>query len=507
MKQSRNLLVEDLGNQTEYLTKFHNAHHEEILGKLSIIAEGRSVSPYLEPYPGLDNQSRQSPRNSLGDLGSADRCATRLGQLIHDIVQRDDFVVLQEHLKVKPDAIFDVNEAGETPLHIAARNGNLNIVRYLIRKGANKNADNPKDQTPLHLAVQAGHTSLVRLLLAKGADSDTEDNKGHRPLFYAEKDSEMQWVLTVGPGLEERDSRGFTALRAFVQRGDLETVQSLLDAGANINAQWGQDNNTPIFEAAKGRSMEMLELLLTRGADIEARDTQDRTVLSQAAFQGDTLAVTKLLDHKADIGAMNSKGYTPLHQACFYLRTDAAVELINRDPNLDLSTRGEGYTALCLASMQGATLIAQHLLDHGADIQKGHCGWTPLHEASEHGHADIVHLLLSRGAKHGAKNNDGYTSLTLAARQGHVDVADELLGFGKADVNAPGINGWTALEEASLHGRLEFVKLLLGKGAIVDTFDSGGGSAIAHAINCGHEEILELLRMHSSLQSEMKLLE
>jgi len=507
MKHSRNLLVEDLGNQTEYLTKLHNAQHEEVLSKLSIIVESRSVSPCVEPYLGHDNKSGQSPRNSLGGLVSAEKSVARLGILVHDIVQRDDAAVLQQYLKMKPDAVFDVNEAGETPLHIAARSGNLNIARYLIRKGANKNADNTADQTPLHLAVQAGHTSLVRFLLVKGSDSDTEDNQGHKPLFYAEEGSEMQWVLSVGPGLEDKDYRGFTALRAFVRRGDLKTVQSLLDAGANIDGQGGQDNSTLIFEAAKEQSMDMLELLLTRGADIEARDSQGRTALSQAAFQGDASAVQRLLDHKADISAMNSDGYTPLHQACIYLRNDAAIELINRDTDLDLAVRDKGYTALGLAAMKGATLIMQHLLDHGADLQKGPTGWTPLHEASEHGHADSVHLLLSRGAKHGAKNSDGYTPLTLAARQGHVNVADELLDFGRADVNAPGISGWTALEEASLHGRLEFVKLLLSKGAIVDMVDFGGGSAIGHAIKYGHEEILELLRMHSSLQSKMKLIE
>ena len=478
IKQSRNLISADLGTQTDYLTRLAKAHHEEILEKLTVIAtvQGQAISRSSSPVP---------PPH-YGELYDSHAIAVPEDQktIIHGIIERGDYSALQDCIRVRPDAIFDVNASGETPLHIAARKGDLKTATYLLRKGAKKNADDRDDQTPLHLAVQAGHIAVVRFLVSKGADPETEDLHGKTPVEYAKEDTEIAWILNVGADLEVEDEGGCTALRQFVRLGDLETVKSLLEQGADVDdvLEEGGAGYTVLFEAGGALSelpanLEMMDLLISHGANIEAEDTRGGTVLVVLAWWGQTAAMSKLLDHGADINASNELSFTALHEASYeqHIREETALMLIERGADLTLRTI-EDYTPLCLAAQAGSETIVKSMLEAGADVNlTGSPGWAPLHEACQHNHAAIVKVLLEHGADIDAKLESGSTPISLAVLRENVDVVRVLLESEKMDGSLLDQAG--VLKYAAQSGNLEMVKLLLAKGARADVVSPGESSS------------------------------
>jgi len=127
--------------------------------------------------------------------------------------------------------------AGKTPLHWAARNGELEVVKLLVRFSAEINAKNERAETPLHLASYGGHMSVVDLLCREGADIDAATTTGESALYLA------------------------------AGRGATSVVQLLLSHGANMEANCKWSSPTALAIAAHVGNAETVELLISRGAN------------------------------------------------------------------------------------------------------------------------------------------------------------------------------------------------------------------------------------------------
>lgn len=181
---------------------------------------------------------------------------------------------------------------------------------------------------------------------------------------------EHQYV--IGPG------DGYSLLHAFAKRGRTSVVEFVLEKGADPNAK-DSDGVTPLIRAAIEGHGEMVLLLLKRGADIEA------------PFKGNTALIEATLQNNYDI---------------VYL-------LIENGANKEAKTK-DGHTALHLAAANAYLKIVEILVDAGADINtKDNKLITPLMSAALCNKLWMVEWLLNRGADVGAKDKDGETALTL----------------------------------------------------------------------------------------------
>lgn len=191
--------------------------------------------------------------------------------------------------------------------------------------------------------------------------------------------------------------------------------------------------NQALIKAAKHDDPKAIRVLLERGADVDAKDSNDGTALHMAVSKGHVKTTKLLLSHAADINAKNEK---------------------------------DGATPLYLAACRGNDKTAKLLLSHGADVNlKTDDGSTPLHSAARRGNAEITDLLLTHGVEVNPKSHDGYTPLHLAARSGQVEAAKLLLSHG-ADINAKTVKlGATPLYFAASKGYDQTTKLLLSHGA------------------------------------------
>lgn len=288
--------------------------------------------------------------------------------------------------------------------------------------------------TALTLACTGGHEELVELLLSRNAN------------------------------IEHRDKKGFTPLILAATAGHEKVVEVLLNHGANIEAQSERTKDTALSLACSGGRYEVVELLLNRGSNKEHRNVSDYTPLSLAASGGYVNIIRLLLAHAAEINSRTGSklGISPLMLAAMNGHVAAVKTLLEMGSDINAQIETNRNTALTLACFQGRHEVVQLLLEKKANVE------------------------------HRAKT--GLTPLMEAASGGYVEVGRVLLDYG-ADVNAPPVPSSrdTALTIASDKGHVDFVELLLQRGAQADVKNKKGNSPLWLSANGGHLEVVELL--------------
>jgi ankyrin repeat protein/truncated hemoglobin YjbI len=253
-----------------------------------------------------------------------------------------DLPALRGHVERNPELVNAIDPADDfqevSLLCHAVCGGNIEAVKLLLQRGAEVRRHSGKLLTP---AVVMNRVDLVRLLIEHGADVERVGMLGRldgaeRPvadLLIAHGKKVPDWMLpracrpdvssnevhrvTVlldyGASVNDRGRYGMTALHYAVRGGKLALIQLLLERGAGADALDG-DGLTPLLHLAKTRSkadpVPVLELLAASGANVDARDELQGTLLMHFARQGKVEPVRWLLAHGADRGARNKSGKT-----------------------------------------------------------------------------------------------------------------------------------------------------------------------------------------------------
>lgn len=174
------------------------------------------------------------------------------------------------------------NRIETRPLMRAACNNHPAMVRLLLERGANPEARvlTENGDTPLHVAAQYGYLDVIRVLLDVGGANIEQTNYKHysgetallRAIHFKQFGT-VQLLLDRGANIEHADKHGETPLfYSLSSLCPLSLLENLLDRGANIGHQ-NKKKETPLYLAVKGRSVEKCALLLDFGANIECQDS------------------------------------------------------------------------------------------------------------------------------------------------------------------------------------------------------------------------------------------
>jgi len=257
---------------------------------------------------------------------------------------------------------------------------------------------------------------------------------------------------------------------------------------------------TPLHDAAQlGDVAQAGAIIMDDPSSVNVKDIHGSTPLSIAAQEGYLEVVKLLLEKGAAIEAKTNYRGAPVSTAAFY-SNPAIVKVLAVKGTVEAI----GATPLYIAAKEGHLAVVKLLLEKGAAIEaKAEDGCTPISTAAFNGHADVVKLLLERGAAVEGKHKDRVTPLAMAAQQGHLEVVRLLLDKG-AVVDAKDNNGFTPLARAAqirdglLARHLEVMKVLLAKGANPNTLGfapfEDGKTALQVAEEQGKTEVAELLR-------------
>ncbi|KAF4549877.1 Ankyrin repeat-containing protein 33 [Elsinoe fawcettii] len=280
--------------------------------------------------------------------------------------------------------------------------GRLNATIFLLKQGAKLDGYGNRSG-PLMRAVERNHISIVKVLL---------ENRLHP----ANKN--------------ETDKKGRTALMTAAWKNHYHILQLLLSSGANVNARDSR-GRTILHNLAADKQcdwgQEVLDLLLNSDISLEGPDMLDelqRTPLHWCCVTGKIVFARKLLYRqlapRANVNAVERGQKTPLHMAVIHNRDDLVDLLLECGSNVHAASTG-GWTPLHNACAQGNISIVKTLLRVGADVNaRLFSGRTPLHAAAEAGHEDVIELLLKqRDIRRMARDSFGFTAFLLAAQEKH----------------------------------------------------------------------------------------
>ncbi len=414
-----------------------------------------------------------------------------------------------------------------TALHLASRDGYVEVVRVLLENGADANARDISKWTPLRRALDEGHShvEVARVLIEHGADVSAQGVDDWMPLHWAARRGQahlVQVLVEHGADITAKDVYGWTPWHRASDEGHVEVIQVLLPHMLAV-ASPRMDMSTPLRAAPRGEMVGFMRTILKsssyasvlkenssilfhwalRGglaflkhsADTRAQDKL--TPLHLASRDGYVVVALALLEHGADARAQDDDGSTPLHLASRGGHVEVALALLKHGAGASAQDKA-GSTPLHLALQRKHVVVALALLEHGADARaQDKVGSTPLHLASRDGHVEVALALLMHGADASAQDKAGSTSLYLALQDEHVVVALALLEHG-ADARAQDKVGSTPLHLASRSGHVELALALLEHGADANAQDKDKSTPLHLASGGGHVELALALLEHGA---------
>lgn len=359
----------------------------------------------------------------------------------------------------------------------AAQAGNSSVVEKLVKAGAIVDERDTRGRTALIYAAQNGSVNIVKILLAAGASTTLRDDRGHNALRLSVEKRHSDIVRLLIESTNKELGGIPPDIMIRAGYGAADVLAQLIAIGGDVNAR-DHKGATPLWHAA-GVSEINTRLLISAGADVEAQDNQETTVLIHAALFHKPECVKLLLDAGAKVDVVNKDNDTPL--------SAAVRHAVGKSDNT----------------------MMELLLKAGADVNydKGHFALTQAVRTSylskdySDARVSAILFLISAGADVNHKSSyHEETPLMTAAAYGHYKCVQVLIENG-ADVNAKQrYHGTTALMDAitctvpEQKERILTVQALLRGGADPNIKDKDGETALMKASNRNYKPIVEILQ-------------
>ncbi|XP_052391226.1 kinase D-interacting substrate of 220 kDa B isoform X2 [Carassius gibelio] len=281
-------------------------------------------------------------------------------------------------------------------------------------------------------------------------------------------------------------------LFSYVEEENLAAVKAHLDKFKEVDGR-SDNGQTPLMLASEQGSLEIVQELIRRGANVNLDDVDCWSALISAAKEGHVEVVKELLENSAYIEHRDMGGWTALTWASYKGRVEVAKVLLETGANPN--TTGQQYSVypVIWAAGRGHAEIVKLLLEHGGKVNcSDKYGTTPLIWAARKGHYDCVMHLLENGADVDQEGANSMTALIVAVKGGYTEVVKELLKR-NPNVNMTDKDGNTALMIAAKEGYTEIVQDLLDAGTYVNIPDRSGDTVLIGAVRGGHVEIVRAL--------------
>jgi len=289
----------------------------------------------------------------------------------------------------------------------------------------------------LFIAAQNGDLKRIKYLIQSREDINAVDDLGVSAFMHAAFNGHfevMKYLLRIGADINAKTKTGLPLLNWMAAHGKLNVVRFLLQNGAKINVS-SEVGRTALMEASVDGDLEMVRFFLSKSnIDVNKADYSGITSLMVASQLGNGEVVKELLDHfEIDVNRGDKRGYAPLLKASVEGRSEI-VKLLLGHPDIDVNKANKnGMNALMVASFEGHTKIVRELLAHRKiDVNQADSrGYASLFWATEEGKDQIVKLLLGHpDINVNKKFGPGVTPLRMAKKFGRTKIARMLKAAG-----------------------------------------------------------------------------
>eukprot|EP00193_Tetraselmis_chui_P007202 CAMPEP_0177751912 /NCGR_PEP_ID=MMETSP0491_2-20121128/637_1 /TAXON_ID=63592 /ORGANISM="Tetraselmis chuii, Strain PLY429" /LENGTH=428 /DNA_ID=CAMNT_0019267077 /DNA_START=145 /DNA_END=1431 /DNA_ORIENTATION=+ len=355
-----------------------------------------------------------------------------------------------------------------------ARDNRVSDVRRAVVAGLSPvNFGNQIGQTALHIAALHGNVETVEVLLELGANANCRNQRETTPLHFA----------------------------AGAKRNQQATVEALLKGGADPDARdafgrqpyegaedesvrrllGGPDPN--FFKFASEGKLEQLKALLTKGGSqlVDSVDREGKSAALCAAEHGQAQVLKLLIEHGIDVNAQDETGNTPLHAAAGTGNSEIVNLLL------------EAKACPKIQNLRLNAYTSGQWLSHdtkGTLVPFDQC---PLHIAAEQGDTEVAELLLKAGAKVSLTDFDGKTALHIALEENDVEMVELLLAQEGVNVDEGNADYDSPLHYLASRGRGRLIKRLVDLGAAVDKSNKEGWTPLHIAARTNNLDTVKTL--------------
>ena len=397
---------------------------------------------------------------------------------VYAINGKMDDKVIKHLISKNGDNVNKLTHDGRTYLHWAAYSGKLEIMKYLISKGAKTAIVDTHGNTFLNFAASSGQSNpeiykygieaganitkeknhdganalllvasnvkdfeIVDLLVANGASLNDKDNYGNGFFEYAAKGGNTEFLSTlINKGIDTgKNAMIFASQGSRRNSNTLATYQFLADKGIKVNVIDHENRNPLHLIARNNKDINIYKFFLDKGVDVNLQDNEGITPFMVAANGGDLKVVKFLEKDVKNINLKNNKGATALTNAVSRNSVDVVGFLIEKGADINTLDKDDNT-------------LSYYLINSFNDRNKD------AFEAK-------LKVLEKNGLIINKPQNSGNTLLHIAANENNLALLKRLAGF-NIDVNAKNKEGITALQISAMKAKDDkIIKYLLGIGA------------------------------------------
>jgi ankyrin repeat protein len=438
-----------------------------------------------------------------------------MNQAIHVAASNGYADIVKKLLDKKVD-INAQDNLGNTPLLIAVRHDDAKVTRLLLQNNADYRLQNKRKVSAIELAQTRADADVLKVFASQGIkvgkNQDQYDNVSIEDFKKSIKESSsiykgwpilsiacllgendiVRQLLKQGAEVNARDSDGFSALHRASSKEQVKTVGLLLKSGALINIQ-NDKKETPLFLAAEAGSYKMVKLLLSKGADPTILSSKKKSALAVAISNQHKDVALLLADKKLDKVSIHAALFLSIQKDM----KEVGIKLVKRDTLIN-DVDDNKRSVLWFSADKGLEkTTAALMLNKSLDVdQKDVKGYSPLARSILKGHSVISKLLIGVGADINTQTAEKNTLLMLAVLSGKQEMVRLLINK-KINIDAKNNSGETALMLAAGMGNNDLVEILIEAGADILTRNQDELGAYEIALKAGKKDTAELIRNKS----------
>ena len=248
------------------------------------------------------------------------------------------------------------------------------------------------------------------------------------------------------------------------RNGNFEKVKELVEKASKLIAEKANNGETLLHIAASSGNNEITEWLISKGADIEAKDNANNTPLTNAISNRNLETVKTLVEKGVNLNNRGLWNRLPIQIAAIFASKEIVDYLIEKGADIPVEQEHVSNQLLNYSCSRGLEKLFEKLLEKGINIKVNQYTGNLLHLAAEGGSQKIVDVLLEKGFQVMSVNEFGWTPLHCAAEKGNLKVVELLISKG-ADINYRTKSGKTPYNLADFFGQKSVREFLILKGA------------------------------------------